>query len=92
MKFYIDFKYDGLCHFDLEISNNNRIHSNIHKPKDSELFWGSVHVLTRSSGRPLKVGSREKTPLKKNIFGTKNIWYGSKKVKVSDPTKTIVDI
>jgi len=33
-----------------------------------------------------------KTIKEKKIFGTKNIWYGSKKVKVSDPTKTIVDI
>jgi predicted transcriptional regulator of viral defense system len=33
-----------------------------------------------------------KTVKKNKIFGTKNIWYGSKKVKVSDPTKTIVDI
>ncbi len=35
---------------------------------------------------------RRKNTSKKNIFGTKNIWYGSKKVKVSDPTKTIVDM
>ena len=33
-----------------------------------------------------------KTIKENKIFGTKNIWYGSKKVKVSDPTKTIVDI
>jgi predicted transcriptional regulator of viral defense system len=25
------------------------------------------------------------------LFGTKNIWFGSYKVKVSDPTKTIID-
>lgn len=35
---------------------------------------------------------RIKTIKENKIFGTKNIWYGSKKVKVSDPTKTIVDI
>ncbi|MFK5895109.1 MAG: type IV toxin-antitoxin system AbiEi family antitoxin [Pseudomonadota bacterium] len=33
-----------------------------------------------------------KTVKKNKIFGTKTVWYGSKKVKVSDPTKTIVDI
>jgi len=33
-----------------------------------------------------------KTVKENKIFGTKTIWYGSKKVKVSDPTKTIVDI
>jgi len=33
-----------------------------------------------------------KTVKESRIFGTKTIWYGSKKVKVSDPTKTIVDI
>jgi len=33
-----------------------------------------------------------KTVKKDKIFGTKTIWYGSKKVKVSNPTKTIVDI
>jgi len=33
-----------------------------------------------------------KTIKEDKIFGTKTIWYGSKKVKVSDPTKTIVDI
>jgi len=33
-----------------------------------------------------------KTIKEKRLFGTKTIWYGSKKVKVSDPTKTIVDI
>ena len=33
-----------------------------------------------------------KTVKKEKTFGTKTIWYGSKKVKVSDPTKTIVDI
>jgi len=33
-----------------------------------------------------------KTIKKDRLFGTKTIWYGSKKVKVSDPTKTIVDI
>ena len=33
-----------------------------------------------------------KTIKENRIFGTKTIWYGSKKVNVSDPTKTIVDI
>ena len=33
-----------------------------------------------------------KTVKKNKVFGTKTIWYGSKKVKISDPTKTIVDI
>ena len=33
-----------------------------------------------------------KTVKENRIFGTKTIWYGSKKIKVSDPTKTIVDI
>jgi len=33
-----------------------------------------------------------KTIKENRLFGTKTIWYGSKKVKVSDPTKTIVDI
>ncbi len=33
-----------------------------------------------------------KTVKEYKIFGTKNIWYGSTKVRVSDPTKTIVDI
>lgn len=33
-----------------------------------------------------------KTIKNDKMFGTKTIWYGSKKVKVSDPTKTIVDI
>ncbi len=31
-------------------------------------------------------------PKEDRLFGTKTIWYGSKKVRVSDPTKTIVDI
>lgn len=35
---------------------------------------------------------RLKTINKKRIFGTKPIWYGSKKVKVSDPTKTMIDL
>lgn len=26
------------------------------------------------------------------IFGVKTLWYGSKKVKISDPTKTMIDI
>ncbi len=33
-----------------------------------------------------------KTVKENKIFGTKTIWYGSKKVNVSDPSKTIVDI
>lgn len=33
-----------------------------------------------------------KTVKESRVFGTKTIWFGSKKVKVSDPTKTIVDI
>jgi len=33
-----------------------------------------------------------KTVKKNRVFGTRTIWYGSKKVKVSDPSKTIVDI
>jgi len=33
-----------------------------------------------------------KTITESKIFGTKTLWYGSKKVKISDPTKTIVDI
>ncbi len=33
-----------------------------------------------------------KTIKENRLFGTKTIWYGSKKVKVSDPTKTMVDI
>jgi len=33
-----------------------------------------------------------KTIKNNRLFGTKTIWYGSKKVKVSDPSKTIVDI
>ncbi len=33
-----------------------------------------------------------KTVKEYKVFGTKNIWYGSTKIKVSDPTKTIVDI
>ncbi|MBU3913926.1 type IV toxin-antitoxin system AbiEi family antitoxin domain-containing protein [bacterium] len=33
-----------------------------------------------------------KTIKESRLFGTKSIWYGSKKVKVSDPSKTIVDI
>ena len=33
-----------------------------------------------------------KTIKEDRLFGTKTIWYGSKKIKVSDPTKTIVDI
>jgi len=33
-----------------------------------------------------------KTLTTSKMFGTKTIWYGSKKVKVSDPSKTIVDI
>jgi len=33
-----------------------------------------------------------KTITENRLFGTKTIWYGSKKVRVSDPTKTIVDI
>ncbi len=35
---------------------------------------------------------RIKTIKENRLFGTKTIWYGSKKVKVSDPTKTIIDI
>ena len=33
-----------------------------------------------------------KTIKEDRLFGTKTIWHGSKKVKVSDPTKTIVDV
>ena len=33
-----------------------------------------------------------KTISRHKIFGLKNIWYGSHKVKVSDPTKTIIDM
>ncbi len=33
-----------------------------------------------------------KTVKENRVFGTKTIWYGSKKVKVSNPAKTIVDI
>ncbi|MCG8333669.1 MAG: type IV toxin-antitoxin system AbiEi family antitoxin domain-containing protein [Proteobacteria bacterium] len=33
-----------------------------------------------------------KTVKEDRLFGTKTIWYGSNKVKVSDPTKTVVDI
>ena len=33
-----------------------------------------------------------KTIKENRLFGTKTIWYGSKKIKVSDPTKTIVDV
>ena len=33
-----------------------------------------------------------KTIAENRLFGTKTIWYGRKKVKVSDPAKTVVDI
>lgn len=33
-----------------------------------------------------------KTIKEYRVFGNKTIWYGSKKVKISDPTKTIIDI
>lgn len=35
---------------------------------------------------------RLKTVTKQKMFGLKNIWIGSKKVHISDPTKTIVDL
>lgn len=33
-----------------------------------------------------------KTTSNYKVFGLKNIWYGSHKVRISDPTKTIIDI
>jgi len=33
-----------------------------------------------------------KTVKESRLFGTRTIWYGSKRVQVSDPTKTIIDI
>ena len=45
------------------------------------------------SGKIVEINDRFlKINLENKIFGTKTLWYGSKKVKVSDPTKTIVDI
>lgn len=35
---------------------------------------------------------RLKTISKQKMFGLKNIWIGSKKIKISDPTKTIIDL
>jgi len=42
-----------------------------------------VHGSTRFRIKTIKEGRN---------FGTKAVWYGSTKVKISDPTKTIVDI
>ena len=33
-----------------------------------------------------------KTIKQYKLFGTKTLWYGSRKVKISDPTKTLIDL
>ena len=38
-------------------------------------------------GIPFKL----KTIIPQNLFGLKTLWVGSKKIKISDPTKTMID-
>ena len=61
-----------------------------------QIFEHTVYLTTKQVPSRNVVYSDIKFSLKTirpyKIFGTKNVWYGSLKVRVSDPAKTIVDI
>ncbi|OGW68752.1 MAG: hypothetical protein A2036_02135 [Omnitrophica bacterium GWA2_50_21] len=63
----------------------------------TEQIFRSVLVITASQVRTSKIeaGGTEyfvKMTSKKNLFGTMDVWKNNNKVKVSDPSKTIIDI
>ena len=63
----------------------------------TEQIFRSVLVITAGHVRrkKIKAGGAEyflKMTSKKNLFGTTDVWKNSNKVKVSDPSKTIIDI
>jgi len=63
----------------------------------SEQIIETVHYFSTKQCKdlnPIHGGIRFKLKTIKahKLFGTKNLWYGSQKIKISDPTKTMVDI
>src|SRR3989338_894532 len=63
----------------------------------TEQIFRSVLVITAGKVRPKKIeaGGAEyflKMTPKKNLFGSVDIWRNNVKVRISDPSKTIIDI
>lgn len=56
------------------------------------VYYFSTKQVKERSARLGSVNFKIKTIKNNRIFGVKPIWYGSNKVRVSDPTKTIIDI
>lgn len=63
----------------------------------TEQIFNSVSIATTKKQRKSiqvigNIKFRIKTIKKEQFFGIKNIWFGSKNIKVADPSRTLIDI